>query len=79
MVYDGMKTSGQLHAPATFPLGEETPNTYGIEDWVGPRSSDRNTLYSLIKHQILKLWFTDNIKVKQSRYRPGVVQRVPGS
>jgi len=49
-----------MSCPSCFSLGERDPNTQRTEDWVGPRSSD-NKLYSLIKHQILKPQFTDNI------------------
>jgi len=53
--------------PSCFSFGERDPNTHGIEDLVGPRSSDKNKLYSLTKHQILKLWFTDNIRTLKTK------------
>jgi hypothetical protein len=31
-----MEVSGQLHAPATLPPGNEPPGTHWIEGWVGP-------------------------------------------
>jgi hypothetical protein len=67
MVYDGMKTSGQLHAPATLTSGKETPSTQWIEDWVGSRCSDKNKLYSPIKHPILKLWLTGIIRTLKTK------------
>jgi hypothetical protein len=30
-----MEVSGQLHAPATLPLGERAPGTHWIGGWVG--------------------------------------------
>jgi hypothetical protein len=34
-----MEVSGQPHDLAALPLGERTPGTYWIEDWMGPRAS----------------------------------------
>jgi hypothetical protein len=34
-----MRVGGQLHAPATLPLGKR-PGTHCTEGWVGPRASN---------------------------------------
>jgi hypothetical protein len=46
-----MKVNGQLHAPATLPLGKRVSVTHWIEGWVGPRAG----LDAMKKRQILPL------------------------
>ena len=84
--------SGQQHAPAAL-YPREIPGTRCTGGWVGPRTgldgwkvSSPPGFYPRTVQPVVSRytnWATQpihsDVKVKQSRYRPGVAQRFPGS
>jgi hypothetical protein len=61
----------RLHSPHTA-----LPNiNFKIFVKIQPSRSDQNLILYIFHTAVLKV----KVKVKQSRYRPGVAQRVPGS